>query len=298
MAVTGAAAVAAAGTALVVPAAARAAYAYDPNDFAVAVVSSTGLPATGLYDDPQAVLGRPTLRFNAGSTASPDYHRAKLNEAPYNVGTAGEKLLTTVAQGSSVTVRMGRPVTNDPRNPFGVDLIVFGNAAYGGTGGGGFTSDATNLNAFTLNGTSFAEPTKVSVSPDGVSWYRYDNGPYADGTYPTNGYVWNTAAATWTDTETDPTLPVDPALASTVAGKSAATVLDTVYAGSAGGTGFDLAESGFASIQFVRIEGLTDFAGGEIDAIADVRPVPEPTAVGLLATAAAAGLLGRRRPTV
>lgn len=272
---------------------ARAAYVYDPGDFAVEVVSSTGLPANSLYSDPQAVLGRPTLKFNNGSAANPDFRRAKLIEAPFNTGTAGERLITTFNAGQAVTVRMGRAVTNDPSHAFGVDLIVYGNSFYGGTGG--FVSDATNLNTFTLGSGAFTEKVKVSVSPDNVNWYRYDNGPYGDGVLPTNSYLWDKANAAWTDVEADPTKPVDPSLS--VAGRSAADALADVYAGAAGGTGFDLAESGFSSIQYVRFEGLTGFAGGEIDAVAGVRSVPEPAgmAAGLL-VAWAAGRRYRRRP--
>ena len=291
------AAVAAGGVALAAAGSARAAYTFDANDFAVEVVASTGLSGSGLYNDPQAVLGRPTLRFDDSLNPNVvDLHRAKLNEGVYNTGPAGEKLVTTVAAGTSITVRMGRLVENDPQNPFGVDFVVFGNSFYTGSGGGdGFVGDDTNLNNFTLDGNLFDEPTGVSVSPDGVNWYRYENGPFADSAFATNSYRWDSAAAAWTDQESDPTLPVDPALAAQLAGRTGADVLDNVYAGSAGGTGFDLAESGFDAIRFIRVDGLPGLSGGEVDAFADVRAVPEP------ATLAAAGLLAaamlRRRRT-
>lgn len=266
-------------------------YVYDPLDFAVEVVASTGLPATGLYNDPAAVLGRPTLRFNAGSATSPDLRRAKLIEAPFNRGPGGEPLITTFNNGQSVTVRMGRPVEDHPLNPFGIDFIVFGNAFF--TGSGGTVSDATNLNTFILSGSAFVERTLVSVSPDGVQWYTYTGGPYGDQLFPTNAYRWDRATATWSDDELDPTLPVDPALLSqSFAGLSAADVLD-LYGGSAGGTGFDLAPSGFASIQYIRFEGAPGFVGGEIDAVARVRPIPEPAAAGVVLSALP--LLARRR---
>ena len=267
------------------------AYVFDSNDFAVEVVSSTGLPNTTLYNDPQSVLGRPTLKFNNGTLASPDYRRAKLIESTFNTGTAGEKLITTLSSGTQITVRMGRPVTNDANNPFGIDFIVFGNAFFSGTGG--FISDATDLSSFTLNGGILSESVKVSVSPDGTNWYRYESGPYGDDAFPTNSYLWDSNAGAWTNTEADPTLPVDPAMQSQVAGNTAAYVLDNIYAGSAGGAGFDLTASGFSSIQFIRVEGLSGFDTGEIDAFADVRAVPEPSALGLVG-ALAFGLLARR----
>jgi len=272
------------------PVTAHAAYAYDPNDFAVEVVSATGPFGGAPYDSAAAVLGRPTLKFNSAFTSATDIRRAKLIEASFNVGPSGEKLMTTLPAGSQITVRMGRPVVNDPQNPFGIDFIVFGNAFYSG----GSPSDATNLNT-TILGPAFAEEVKVSVSPNGTDWFRYDSGPFGDGVFPTNSYHWNTDAAAWTDVESDPTLPVNPALASQIAGKTASFVLDNIYAGSAGGTGFDLAASGFSSIQYIRVEGLEDFDGGEIDAFADVRAVPEPGAA-LVAGILAISLLRRRRP--
>ena len=263
----------------------NAAYTFDPNDFAVEVVSSTGLANTTPYNTPQAVLGRPTMRFN--NSANPnvtDLRRAKLVEGVFNTGPAGEKLITTIAAGTQVTVRMGRAVTDDPLNPFGVDFIVFGNSFFAGSGG--FIGDDANLNLDTLGGTLFAENTKVSVSPDNVSWYTYDSGPYADSAFPTNSYLWNSATASWREIESNPTLPVNPSLLASVAGKTAGNVLDTIYKGSAGGTGFDLAATGFSSIQYIKVQGVAGFSGGEVDAFADVRAsavVPEPMTAGAIA---------------
>jgi hypothetical protein len=67
-----------------------------------------------------------------------------------------------------------------------------------------------------------------------------------------------------------------------------------LYDGSAGGTGFDLAESGYDWIQYIKFEGVAGICGGEVDAIADVAPVPVPGAVWLLGSGLI-GLLGMRR---
>jgi hypothetical protein len=277
---------------------ASASYVYNPNDFAVEVVSSTGLQGTGLYNDPQAILGRPTLTF-ANTWSGGGTHRVKLVEAAYNTTPEGSKVITTLANNTQITVRMGRKVYNDPNNPYGIDLLVYGNSFFSGSSGS--VDENTNLNTFTLGGI-FAEPVKVSVSPDGINWYRYDSGPYADGMFPTNSYKWDRTNAKWTDEETDPTKPVNPAL--TMAGfngKTAADGLDlyrsTIYGitfDSAGGTGFDLTESGFDWIQYVKVEGVTGFANGEIDAIAAVTPVPEPVTIGLL-TMGILGFIEKRR---
>jgi hypothetical protein len=55
-------------------------------------------------------------------------------------------------------------------------------------------------------------------------------------------------------------------------GLSAADAID-LFDGSGGGTGFNLAESGFASIQYVKVEGLPGLDGGQVDALASVRPM-------------------------
>jgi hypothetical protein len=72
----------------------------------------------------------------------------------------------------------------------------------------------------------------------------------------------------------DFTKPVNPAMRTRFGsgGLSAADGID-LYDGSGGGTGFDLKESGFTSIQYVKVEGLTGYSAGEIDAVSIVRPM-------------------------
>ena len=88
--------------------------------------------------------------------------------------------------------------------------------------------------------------------------------------------------------ENDFTLPVDPSL--TLAALTVGTSADAMalYAGSAGGAGFDLAESGYEWIEYIRVEGVSGFSGGEIDAFSDVAAVPVPGAIWLLGS----GLMG------
>jgi MYXO-CTERM domain-containing protein len=266
---------------------ASAQYQYNPNDFAVEVVSSTGLAATSLYNDPAAVLGRPTLKFNNGSIANPDFRRTKIIEPAYSTGLANERLITTFNAGQSVTVRMGRTVYDDPNNPYGIDLNVFGNAFFA-VSSGGFVSDATNLNTANIGGGIFAENVRVSVSPDNINWYSYTK--TGDGFYPTNSYRWDAVAAAWTNDELDPTKPVNPALTAASFAGTAANAL-ALYNGSAGGAGFDLGESGFSFINYVRFDGLSGFSGGEIDAVAAVNAIPSPGAISLLGVC----LLANRR---
>lgn len=278
---------------------AGAAYVYNADDFATQVVRSTGFPASPspmqYYSDPNTILGRPALEFKDIYGSDPNaFHRVKLIESAYATGLNNEPLITTFNAGQSVTVKMGRTVHNDPNNPFGIDLIVYGNSFFV-AGGGGFVGDNTNLNTTTVGGV-FTESVRVSVSPDNVNWYSYpvDAAHTGDGYYPTNSYLWDRTSASWTDMETDPTKPVDPSIGTTaLSGLSAADVLD-LYNGAAGGTGFDLAESGFSFINYVRFDGLTGYSGGEIDAVAAVTAVPEPSALAAL-TLTGLALLRRRR---
>jgi hypothetical protein len=261
------------------------------SPFATEVVSSVGYPnPTGPYANPEAVLGKPTTKYNVGSPGSPSLARAKLIEGIYGTDAAGQPLITTVEFGQQITVKFDHRVENDPDNPFGLDLIVFGNAFFGGNG---FSSESTNLNAFKLNGNVFAEPMRISVSQDGQTFHTFESGPFADDLFPTNAYRWDKDGARWTDVEADFTRPVDPSLtAASFAGMTAADALD-LYNGSGGGTGFDIGELNLAWIQYVRVEGVgPSYFDGEIDAFADVAPVPEPTTLAALVAVAA---IGRRR---
>ncbi len=263
--------------------------AFGYSDFAVELVDySSSLTGSFLYNDPYAVLGKPSTNFQ-NSGFSPATGRVKLVEPAWNVGLDGEKLITTLNTDEYVTVKFDHRVEDDPLNPYGIDLIVFGNSFYVGSG---FVSDLSDMETYMLVGGAWFEGLVVSVSQDGETWYTYDSGPYCDAAFPTQAYLWDSENGEWTDTESDFTKPVDPDLAETLlaGGMSAADAI-ALYNGSGGGTGFDLAESDYDWIQYVKVEGISGFSGGEVDAFADVAPastVPVPAAVWLLGS----GLLG------
>ena len=253
------------------------------SPYAVEVVDYSGPFGGSPYDDPQAVLGKPATNFENMGFGGGGSARVKLVEPAYNVDAQGNKLITTLNSGSYITVKFDHKVMDDPDNPYNLDFLVFGNSFYTGSG---FVSDVTNLNTYMLTGGGWMEPVTVSVSQDGNEWYTYADGPYGDGAFPTQGYAYDAANARWTDIEMDFTKPVDPSLVDTLAagGMSAADAI-ALYQGSGGGTGFDLAESGYHWIQYIKVEGT----GGEIDAFSDVAPtVPVPGTFSILA----AGLLG------
>jgi len=263
-------------------------FGYSP--YASEIVETIGFNNTsGLYADPAAVLGKPTTRIKNTWGSAPTT-RVKLVEAAYNVDLDGKKVITTINNGQSITVKFDHLVEDDASNPFGIDFLVFGNAFFVGNGS---VSDASNMNSYTLSGGIFSENMQISVSLDGSSWYTYANGPYADSMFPTNAYLWDSTNASWTDTESDFTKPVDPNLTiDSFKGLTAAKAI-SLYNGSGGGTGFDLAGTGLSAIQYIRVTGISGFAGGEIDAFADVAAVPEPATV--IALGSGLALLLRRR---
>ena len=275
------------------------------SPFATEVVSySSTLTGKSYYNDPNAVLGAPAANFRNGS-ATAQIRKTKLVEPAWAVGVNGEKLITTLNDGQEIVVKFDHQVMSDANNPYGLDFLVFGNSFYTASGS---VSDATNMNTCMLsgggafNGAGFFENVVVSVSQDGLTWYTYSSGPYGDNAYPTNGYLWDAANASWTNTLSDFTKPVNQDLFSALLGQSDVSAADAIaaYAGSGGGTGFDLDDLyalygvQLSWIQYIKVEGITGYSGGEIDAFADVAAVPIPGAVWLLGSGLL-GLVGMRR---
>ncbi|MGD0614753.1 MAG: hypothetical protein ABSA69_04830 [Verrucomicrobiota bacterium] len=234
--------------------------------FADSVVSYT--PGTGVnpsYTNPNAALGAPTTFIG--------YQNADPFNPPYQATD-----IVGLGVNGSITLQFNTPIQNDPSNPYGLDFIVFGHA--------GFTED---FSTGTTDGTLFTGGTadvQVSVSTDGVTFYTLNPTltPVVDGLYPT-------------DASGNPFLPVNPALtAADFAGQDLAGIR-ALYAGSAGGAGFDLswAINGnnqsvpLSAVNYVRLDDLSGVA--YIDAIS---VVPEPSVVSL-ALLAGVGLVARVR---
>lgn len=225
----------------------------DPPDFFERSLSSLGEPT------------RQSLAFG-GYVVSPFSPAGDPNE------------VVALGRGGSLTVAFDEPVTDDPLNPFGIDLLVFGNAFL-------LTNNFAFDDTTTVVGVD-SEGGLIEVSSDGINFVPVP-GIDADGAFPTNGYADTTDffPAEPGSVLADFTLPVDPSFDPTGLGPA-----DTVagYAGSGGGAGIDLADVGLSSIRFVRITNpLNSLTTPEIDGFADVRAVPEPAAFLLLAFAVA-----------
>lgn len=224
------------------------------------------------FDDPLSVLGSPT-RFTApddpfGGAVTPF-------NAPFG---AGETL--TLTEGASITLGFDQTVFDNPDNPFGIDLLVFGNSFLG-----------IDFTTFLATGQVFSEGGVIELSENGSDWFEVV-GVDADGWFPTLGYqdVTEPFPASPGSVFTDFNTPVDPTL--DVTGMTTAEIAEA-YGGSGGGAGIDIGSVGLSAVNFIRISnpvgsGVTP----EIDAVAIVVPAPV-SALGL-------GVLGfgraRRRP--
>ena len=201
------------------------------------------------YDDPNAAIGEPT-RTTGGSFLPEAVTPFQPPWLPSEVVSLGI--------GGSITLAFDHDVLDDPGNPFGIDLLVFGNA---------FCTDPSYPAA--ICGGMYSEGGRIDVSLDGLEW-RTVPGVAADAAFPTIGWLDAGPYDTIPGTEpTDFTRPVDPSMASVLTGVGHLLILD-LYDGSGGGAGIDLADVGLSAIRFVRISNDGSNFTPEIDAVADV----------------------------
>jgi hypothetical protein len=252
---------------------------YDASDFAVNVISYSGNLGTPPYNVPNSVLGKPTtwIKASAAETFACSLVYPAWNKAPDD-----SKLILTLLNDANIVVGFDHNVGDDPANPYGIDFIVFGNCAFQTSG---YVYPNTDMDTYRLLSSAIVnyEPMIVSVAqePNGP-WYSFEDGPYADDSFPANAFAWDSRTKSWAD-EQDWLRPVDPNLS--VSDFSGLTVADAIelYDGSAGGTGFDIAklsaedyaaleidpQTGRKWIRYIRVQAILGFEG-EIDAFADV----------------------------
>ena len=216
-------------------------------------------PASG-YETPDVARGAPERYTGEGIFPGV--------VSPFNPPYGTDEIVSVGADGLLV-VQFDTPVTDDPRNPFGIDLLVFGNSFFLDE------SYPSGVVAGLFPGTGGI----IEVSADCENWVEVE-GVEADGLWPTLGWL----DAGPYDLEpgtlpTDFTRPVDPALTLTdFEGLNIEGILD-LYDSSGGGAGVDLASVALASITCVRITNPGDpktTVHIEIDAFADVAPADNP----------------------
>jgi hypothetical protein len=249
----------------------------QPSDFASKIVSYRGPFGPSPYDDPNAVIDKPTTWIKQSATET---FACSLVYPAWNTAPDDSKLIVTLDTGAEIIVGFDHKVADDPGNPYGIDFIVFGNSSFQCSG---WVEPDTNMDNFYLkNPTSIqAESVTVSVAQDpNGPWYTFSKGPFADGIFPTNSFNWDTDSSKWAE-ELNWLKPVDPNLSvSDFDGLSVAYAIK-LYDGSAGGTGFDLQwlepnnyhalaidpETGRRWIKYIKV---TSDEFGEVDGFADV----------------------------
>lgn len=175
--------------------------------------------------------------------------------------------LVSIGAGGSLTLQLSSPILNNAANPFGIDLIIFGNSFF-------ITTNGSGANAIT-SGSLFTSSvsTRVEVSADALTWFTLDTSlaPTIGTLFPTDGLG-------------NPARPVDPSLTSSDFAGLNLSGIRSLYGGSAGGAGFDLAwardgEGNSVALDianYVRIDVLSGRT--QIDAIS---AVPEPASCAL-----------------
>ena len=233
------------------------------TQFAVEVVSYE--PGSGFATDwntgvgftnRDAIIGAPA-RSTPGKWGGPI--------TPFSPPYLSDQILS-IGRGGEVTLKFAKPIRDEPFNPFGLDFIVFGGAGFmvtnGDFSGGGITDG-------TLFGQAEGE-TRVSVSTDGDAWFLLNPelAPVLDAYFPTDGGG-------------DFSLPVNPVLAKGDFAEGGLAKFTELYAGSGGGSGYDIAWAidtdnkpvALGQVQFLRFEVLSGKV--EIDAVSDTRPQTE-----------------------
>lgn len=217
------------------------------------------------YTNVSSALGAPALGSSV-NPMSPPFAKSQL----ISIGAGGE-----------ITLQMDTPITDNAADPYGLDFIIFANSFFVANGGSGLNE--------TTSGSLYYHPasTLIQVSPDDVNWYTLNPAlvPQPGEWFPSCGGG-------------NPQIPVNPALASTDFAGMTLGQIESLYDGSAGGTGYDLewaqdADGGSAdlsSADYVRIE----VESGVLDMDA-VSVVPEPSAFALISLGAALlALIGLR----
>ena len=260
---------------------AQPAIAADPwADHVVSYVQGTGVGNDFVTGNP---INNPLTALDEPTRFTSDPANFGGPTTPFSSAYRDDEIVT-IGAGGSLTLQFDEPVVDHPLNPFGVDLLVFGNAFY-----------SIDFGTFLATGAVDDDGGSIEVSANGVDFFPVTGS--ADGAFPTVGYLDVTEPFPSADGAvlSDFTKPVNPAALSNVTGMNTAQII-AAYDGSGGGLGVDISSTGLASISFVRFTNpLGSLKTPEIDAVADVRAVPEPATIGMLAIAATSVAAMRQR---
>jgi hypothetical protein len=190
--------------------------------FADQVISyDPGYGYTVGYTNLDVVLGEPS-RITPGTFGGP--------VDPFNPAYLRSQLVSIGANGSLI-LKFDKPILDHPRNRFGIDFIIYGNAGFIITNA--FDPDTFNWIGIPATGGSLfgnnSGGSRVSVSRDGITFYELnpERAPALDGLLPTDGLG-------------DFHTPADPTLTSTDFAGLTVEGIRALYYTSAGGAGYDL----------------------------------------------------------
>jgi hypothetical protein len=229
------------------------------------------------------------ISYNPGSGFSPNFTNSS---AALGAPASGSGItpfappfstsqIVSIGAGGSLTLQFNSPIVNNPSNPYGIDAMIFGNSFFVVTSGSG--SSAITSGAIFTSTIS----TRVEVSADGSSWFTLDPSlaPNVGTYFPTDGLG-------------NPFVPVNPNLTGADFNGLNLADIRSLYAGSAGGAGFDLSwarDSNGNSVDlqiasFLRIDVLSGRT--QVDAIS---VIPEPSIMALIGGGLAGLAILRKR---
>jgi hypothetical protein len=185
--------------------------------------------------------------------------------------------LVSIGAGGEITLQMNTPIVNNPADPYGVNFLIFANEFF--VEGGGQTVSGLFYHAASIT---------IEVSADDATWYTLNPAlaPQAGELFPTSG-------------SGNPLIPVNPSLTlASFTGQTLAGVA-SLYDGSAGGTGYDLAwavDGGGNSVDLPGADYVQiDVQSGVLDLDAvSVVATPEPEAWSVVVLGASLFWLRRR----
>src|SRR5215471_16086284 len=150
--------------------------------------------AAGVFLSPiiaHAQFASGVVSYNPGSGFSPNFTNSSAALGAPASGTGitpfappfSTSQIVSIGTGGSLTLQFNTPILNNPADPYGIDMMIFGNSFFVVTSGSG--SSAITSGAIFTSTVS----TRVEVSADGATWFTLDPSlaPNVGTLYPTDG---------------------------------------------------------------------------------------------------------------